>query len=461
MSPPAEKRHYRFDGFVVDPVRRRLSRAGEPVTVTPKAFSILLILLERRGEVVGKEELIRRVWPDTFVTEANLTQNVSSLRKALGERPHEHRYVITVPGRGYTFAAEVEEVEEALPSSRPEIPIQELPAPPAPSGRGWGGLAAAVLVLLIAGGAAALLLARRPSASRGPAGEARPSLAVLGFRNLSGEPASEWLGPAIAEMLTTELSAGGRVRVASGENVARARQDPESLDPDALRRLHRIVGCDLLVVGTYLPLGEGEDARIRLDLRVLQLPGGDAVASLARVGTERELFELIAGTGAELRQALGLAGLSPEQARAARALQPASPEAARLYTEGLARLRAFDTPAAVELLRGAAEADPGSAAIRSALAQAWEAHGYDARAREEAALAVELSAPLPRPERLAIEARSHQVARQWGKAGEIYRTLWTFFPDDLDHGLQLARSLSEAGRGGEALAVLAELRRLP
>jgi DNA-binding winged helix-turn-helix (wHTH) protein/tetratricopeptide (TPR) repeat protein len=459
LSPPAEKRQYRFDGFVADPVRRRLTRAGEAVTITPKAFSILLTLLERRGEVVDKEELIHRVWPDTFVSEANLTQNVSSLRKALGERAHEHRYVITVPGRGYSFVAEVEELAESVPSSRPEIPIQDLPAPPEPSGRssrGW--LAAAVLVLLAAGVAAALLLARKPPASQ--VGEARRSLAVLGFRNLSGAPASEWLGPAMAEMLTTELAAGGQVRVVSGENVARARQSPESLDPDSLRRLHGILGCELLVVGSYLPLGNGEGARIRLDVRVLRLPGGDTAASLVQVGTVPELFELVARTGAELRQALGLAELSPEQARAARALQPASPETARLYSEGLARLRAFDTPRAVALLGQAAEADPGSAAIRSALAQAWSAHGYDARAREEAGRAVELSAPLPRPERLAIEARAHEVARQWGKAGEIYRTLWTFFPDDLEIGLHLASSLSEGGRGGEAMTVLDELRRL-
>ncbi len=469
LSPPAEKRHYRFDGFVVDPVRRRLVRAGEAVTITPKAFSILLILLEKHGEVVDKEELIRRVWPDTLVTEANLTQNVCSLRKALGERANEYRYVITVPGRGYSFVAEVETVEAAL-SSGVDIPIPVLPPSPAlpavilSGTRGRGRRAAAVLILLLAGATAALLLARKPppvTISGGAGGEARPSLAVLGFRNLSGAPASEWLGPALAEMLTTELAAGGRVRVASGENVARARQSPESLDPDSLRRLHRILGFELLVVGSYLPMRNAEGARIRLDLRVLRLPGGDTVASLAEVGTEAELFELIARTGAKLRQALGLAELSPEQARVARRLQPASPEAARLYSEGLARLRAFDTPRAVALLRQAAEADPGSATIRSALAQGWSALGYDARAGEEAARAVELSAPLPRPERLAIEGRSHQVTRQWRKAGEIYRTLWTFFPDDLENGLQLARSLSEAGRGEEAMAALAELRNLP
>lgn len=452
LSHPAEKRLYRFDGFDVDPVRRRLVRAGEAVTVTPKAFSILVVLLERRGEVVEKEELIRRIWPDTIVTEANLTQNVCALRKALGERANEHRYVITVPGRGYSFVGEM----------RPEIPVREVLPPPGPGpSRGRAGLAALVLVLLLAGVAAALLLEREPPASVARAGQARPSLAVLGFRNLSGATPAAWLGPALAEMLTTELAAGGRVRVASGENVARARQAPESLDPESLQRLHGILGCDLLVVGSYLPLGSGKGARLRLDLRVLRLPGGDTVASLAEVGTEPELFDLVARSGAELRRALGLAELSPEQAREARALQPGSPEAVRLYTAGLARLRAFDGPRAVKLLRQAAAADPGSATVRSALAQAWSSLGYDARARAQAARAVELSGPLPRPERLAIQARAHQAALQWSRASEIYRTLWTFFPDDLEHGLQLARSLSEAGRGAEALATLAELRRLP
>jgi DNA-binding winged helix-turn-helix (wHTH) protein len=86
MTPPAqrtEKPVYEFDGFRVDPLRRRLLRGGEPVPLTPKAFSILLVLLEKRGEVMEKDDLIQRVWPDTHVTEANLTQNVSSLRKAL------------------------------------------------------------------------------------------------------------------------------------------------------------------------------------------------------------------------------------------------------------------------------------------------------------------------------------------------------------------------------------------
>src|SRR5947199_390471 len=102
---------YEFDDFRVDPVRRPLLRSGEPVPVTPKALSILLVLLEQPGEVVEKSDLIERVWAGSHVTEANLTQNVFALRKCLGERANDSRYVVTVPGRGYSFAGEVRRIE--------------------------------------------------------------------------------------------------------------------------------------------------------------------------------------------------------------------------------------------------------------------------------------------------------------------------------------------------------------
>src|SRR6187549_55289 len=110
LATRSERLLYEFDAFRVDAVRRRLLRDGSIVPLTPKAFSILMVLIENRGEVVEKEELIRRVWGDAYVTEANLTQNVSSLRKVLGERANDHRFVVTIPGRGYSFVAEVAEV---------------------------------------------------------------------------------------------------------------------------------------------------------------------------------------------------------------------------------------------------------------------------------------------------------------------------------------------------------------
>jgi Tol biopolymer transport system component/DNA-binding winged helix-turn-helix (wHTH) protein len=104
---------YEFGPFFVDPSKRLLSRDGENVALTPKCFDILLILIESCGEVVTKDDLIKRVWPDTYVEEGNLTYNISVLRKALGERAGEHQYIVTVPGRGYQFVEAVKEYGHA------------------------------------------------------------------------------------------------------------------------------------------------------------------------------------------------------------------------------------------------------------------------------------------------------------------------------------------------------------
>ncbi len=106
------KHFYEFGPFRVDPMRRLLMRNGEPQPLTPKAFDILLVLLLHDGQIIEKVELMRAVWPDTVVEENNLTRNISALRKALGEGPHDHSYVVTVPGRGYSFVASVREVRD-------------------------------------------------------------------------------------------------------------------------------------------------------------------------------------------------------------------------------------------------------------------------------------------------------------------------------------------------------------
>ncbi len=498
-----DKTFYEFGGFRVDPVRRRLMLGREQVPLTPKAFSILLVLLERRGEVVEKEDLIQKVWPDTFVTEANLTQNVSSLRKALGERANDHRYVVTVPGRGYSFVAEVIEVpreatgefqisafrESLLPAepvsrADPAPAAEPLPRTPdsapqperpflAPRGQRRFLFAGIGLGLLLATAVAGLYFHYHPSREDPPkerrtttAVNVRPTLAVLGFRNLSGDKSQDWLATALAEMLTTELSAGSRVRLVSGEDVSRVRQSlslasVEDLSDDNLEQIHRILGADLVAVGSYLSLGTGADGKIRIDLRVLKAPGGETAASLAEVGTEGSLFDLIPLLARKLRRDLGWVDPSPEQARAVQALRPGNSEAARLYAEGLAKLRVYDAQGARDLLKQAVQADPGSAVIHSALSRAWTGLGYDAQGLEEARQAVHLAGSLPDEQRLAIEARFHEASRDWGRATEIYRSLVTFFPDDLEYGLQLASSLSIAGRGGEAQATVATLRQLP
>ena len=105
-------RAYAFGSFVADTVTRRLWRDGHPVPITAKTFDVLAVLLEHRDRLVTKDELLDRVWPDTAVQENNLARQVSSLRRALGQRPDEADYVLTVPGQGYRFVANAQEIPE-------------------------------------------------------------------------------------------------------------------------------------------------------------------------------------------------------------------------------------------------------------------------------------------------------------------------------------------------------------
>jgi Tol biopolymer transport system component/DNA-binding winged helix-turn-helix (wHTH) protein len=98
---------YEFDEFRVDPHRQVLLRGDEPVSLTPKVFEMLTAFLERPGELLPKEELMERLWPDSFVEEANLAQNVAVLRKALGDNSKSPKYIATIAGRGYRFVADV------------------------------------------------------------------------------------------------------------------------------------------------------------------------------------------------------------------------------------------------------------------------------------------------------------------------------------------------------------------
>jgi DNA-binding winged helix-turn-helix (wHTH) protein len=109
-----------FGPFRVDPDQRLLLRDQQPIPLSPKAFDLLLVLAQRSGQVVPKDDLMKLLWPNTFVEESNLSQHVFQLRKALGERPQDHAYIVTIPGRGYRFAPQV----RTLPAETEEIVVQ-------------------------------------------------------------------------------------------------------------------------------------------------------------------------------------------------------------------------------------------------------------------------------------------------------------------------------------------------
>src|ERR1043165_9183451 len=103
-------RAYKFGDFLLNLSERSLTREGRPLQLTPKAFDTLAALVARGGHLVEKDELLREVWPDTFVEEATLAQNIFTLRRVLG--PEGGRYIETVPKRGYRFVGEVEQVSD-------------------------------------------------------------------------------------------------------------------------------------------------------------------------------------------------------------------------------------------------------------------------------------------------------------------------------------------------------------
>jgi tetratricopeptide (TPR) repeat protein/tRNA A-37 threonylcarbamoyl transferase component Bud32 len=291
----------------------------------------------------------------------------------------------------------------------------------------------------------------------------RRSVAVLGFKDLSGAADTAWLSPALAEMLSTELGAGGALRIVAGEDVARVRLElrlgqTDSLARDTLRRVRTLLGSDAVVTGSYLVAGVAHSPgsrQIRLDLRLQDARSGETTV-LTETGTEAGLFQLVAHAGERLRRELRAGGAAP-----ARPALAANPEAARLYSEGMQKLRLFDPVGARGLLARAVAADPSSASSHSGLAAAWAALGFDAKARAEAKAAFELSANLPPAERLTIEGRYREATGEWAAAVELYRRLYALYPDSLDNGLRLAAVQIAAGRPQDALATATALRALP
>jgi len=294
----------------------------------------------------------------------------------------------------------------------------------------------------------------------------RRSVAVLGFKNLSGNLDAAWLSTALSEMLSTELAAGEEIRMIPGENVARMRielslADTDSFAKDTLAQIKKNLGTDVVVLGSYVTLGEKRGGQIRLDLRLQDVAAGETIGTVVETGTEANLFELVSRAGQRLRDRLGVAALSGDEANRVLASLPSNPEAARHYAEGLERLRLFDAQRARELFEKAIAADPKYPMAYSALAAAWTTLGYNPKAREAAKKAFDLSGNLSREERLVVEGRYQETFREWENAAGTYHTLLGLFPDNLEYGLRLVFVQTFGGKTKEALATIESLRKLP
>lgn len=211
---------YWFGRFQLDPDSGVLSRDGQPIQLTPKAFNTLLYLLDRSGKLVTKDELMKALWPDAYVAESNLTQTVFMLRKALADTESTESYIKTVPGRGYRFAAEVHRISPAATDSATSSAIVgqnaiAIPRDLSSSGpslppiartrlqsRIRSGMALAGILLLSIAFKLALgrwVIPRQASAQN------RKMIAVLPFENLTGDTGQDYFSDGFTEEMITQL----------------------------------------------------------------------------------------------------------------------------------------------------------------------------------------------------------------------------------------------------------------
>ncbi len=485
----------RFGPYQIDRHTGEVRKHHLRIRLSGQPFEVLNLLLERPGEVVTREEIRQRLWAgNIFVDfERSLNSAVKKLRRALNDSPDNPRYIETLPRKGYRFigtiepeparttepTAEQESSGAAAPLISHGLPGDLLAhAAHAVSSVPDGELSSNRRTWIVALGIAALIavstfvvyranrkMQLAPVVAPSKNVNSRSSIAVLGFKNLSSGRGDDWLSTAITQMLSTELASGEKLRIIPEETVARAKFDlalkeKDGYPRDTLRALRTDLGSDYVVAGSYVALGDRNSGQVRIDLRLQETISGETLASIAVSGKQSEIFDLVARAGQEMRTKLG-SRVPPEGDVDWRTVLPSNPEAARLYSEGLAHLRVFENLAASEQLRKSVTIEPNFALGHAALAEAWSALGYDARAVASAQKALSLSNSLREDERLEIEGRYYELNHDWAGAIGVYRHLWQDFPDDLESGLRLAAAQTSAGSLNEALATLSSLRSVP
>jgi DNA-binding winged helix-turn-helix (wHTH) protein/TolB-like protein/Flp pilus assembly protein TadD len=341
---------FAFGPFVLDRGRRLLAREGAAVSITPKAFDLLVVLVERGGAAVSKDELMSILWPDTSVEEGNLTFQISTLRKALGAEGA--RCIATLPGRGYQFVAPLQRVETAVEATieqeeRTTITVSESRPP-------WlllGGLALVALAIV-----AAVLLLRRDPPPRSPAIR---SLAVLPFKPLAAQR-DEALELGMADTLITRLSGMPGVTVRPISAVRRY----SKLDDDPLAA-GRDLGVDAVLDGSIQRRGP----RMRVTVRLLRTSDGHPLWTSQLDENAHDLFAVQDLVADSVARAVVPALSAPAQAQLARRMT-ADLEAYELYLQGR-YLASTDPKAGEEFFRRAVARDPRFAAAWAAIADTW------------------------------------------------------------------------------------------
>ncbi len=496
MSGP-RKHLYAFESYRLDPQERLLLRNGQPVPLPPRVFETLLLLVRNSGHLVLKDDLMKTLWPDSFVEEVNLSQNVSMLRKALGEKRHEQRYIITVPGSGYRFAANVRDLvendneqnellvssyarsrvlieheEDQSEEAAPSVPavntrLQSPTPPPVRPAKAASRLFALGLLAAIA--IAALLLGLNADGWRDrlqvrDTGRHIRAVAVLPLSNLSANPEQEYFADGMTEALITELGRISIPRVISRQSTMQYKGSKKPL-----QEIARELKVDAVLEGAVERSGD----HVRVTVRLNQVSPETQLWANEYNGGVRDLLrledEIARATADEIQVKLK----PPERVRLASA-RTVAPEVQDAYLRGrsfwnkgttgsLSHDRSeLDLETAIENFKRAIDKDPSFAPAYAGLAEAYIALGNAdtgshypketlPEAKSAATKALELDPSLGAAH-LSLAQTIELYDWNWSEAEKEYRLALELNPNSADGHLEYGRFLQALGRNDEAAA---------
>ncbi len=448
------KEFYEFGPFRIDPEKETLLHAGEPVPVQPKAFQILLVLVRRYPQVVTKDDLMKAVWPDSFVEEANLSRNIFLLRKALGDSPQDHQYILTVPGRGYRFAEDVRSLRHpevsVIAAQNPGTEVEKRET------RLWGWIAAGGVVALMIGCAIWLLLHRRPVLSE------KVTVVIGDFENSTGDPVFDGT---LRQGLSVQLDQSPFLSLISDDRIQETlllmgKTPDQRLTPEIGREVCQRTGGGAVLNGSIASLG----SQYILGLRGVSCSTGDVLAVEQETADSKEkILAALDRAAAKVREKLGesLSTIAKFDTPLEHATTPSLP-ALQAYTLGRKMMVVNDRFSdAVPFFQSAIQLDPNFAMALAAMGSTYRSLGETEVGAEYIRRAYQLRANLSQPEKFYIESTYyHYVAGDLEKARQVYELSAQMYPGYSGTHLRLWVLYSELGQQEKALSEIQEAIRL-
>jgi TolB-like protein/DNA-binding winged helix-turn-helix (wHTH) protein/tetratricopeptide (TPR) repeat protein len=367
------KHLYEFGPFRLDPLKRRLMRDGEPVRLTPKALELLLVLVEASGRTVEKDELLEKVWAGTIVEENNLNQNITALRKSLGDSRQDSQYIATVPGIGYRFVAEVRTIEDVGSQKHKEEPDPTLPRYDTGPTQEAAGKTSRIIffryALVIVLPLIVAVLAYAWYTRKKPTPPTVTSIMVLPLENLTNDPEQEYFADGMTDALIGEVAKIGGLHVISRTSSMHYKKTKKSL-----AEIAREIKVDVVVEGTVQRSGD----RVVIRAQLIHAPTDRHLWVRDYERPMRDVLDLQSEIAQNIAREVQINLTPAEQARFT-SKHPVRPKAFDEYLQGRYLYWNRRTPdnlnKAIEHFQNAIKEDPNFAQAQVGLADAYNALG--------------------------------------------------------------------------------------